>query len=109
MAATFSITKQGVLGDLQYRVVNATLDNSYATGGYAIATGNIDMTPEHIVFSAVSLSSGGYVGRVDVATKKLVVYYGDNNNAADGPLIEVANGASAQNGEVLQLFLLGKR
>lgn len=35
-----------------------------------------------------SVSDNGYIFRYDIATGTVFAYYGDNNNAADGPLIE---------------------
>lgn len=61
-----------------------TPDNSWLAAGEAVAvTGltRIDFM-EPIV-------AGGYVFRLDVAAQKIVGYYSDNNNAADGPLIAI--------------------
>lgn len=62
------------------------LDSSYPTGGEAVDFGN----NERMDF-VVTAPSGGYVGLWDAANQKLLQYYGDNNNAADGPLIEAPN------------------
>lgn len=63
-------------------------DASYPTNG------------ELLLLSQIGLSSvdqmklfpyKGYVFEWDNTNKKIKVYYGDNNNASDGPLVEVPN------------------
>jgi hypothetical protein len=64
--------------------IQVTLDNSYPTGGESI-----DGVGDGFLSPAVSVSSGGYVGELIPSTQKVRAWYGDNNNASDGPLIEV--------------------
>ncbi len=40
------------------------------------------------IIGIIPQDCGGYMPTYDVASDKLKVYFGDNNNAADGPLIE---------------------
>lgn len=56
---------------------------SYTTGGDVIdPAANTEIR-------RVSGVAGGYVLEFVPATQKLKIMYGDNNNAADGPLIEI--------------------
>lgn len=66
-------------------------DSSYPTGGevFAIADTTYDVTLERIAH--LSGTGGGYVIEWDKANQKAKLMMGDNNNAADGPLIEVAD------------------
>ncbi len=59
-------------------------DNSYSTGGEAF-----DVTGNERFDIVLTAAKGGYVGVWDAANQKLLAYYGDNNNASDGPLIQV--------------------
>lgn len=91
MAATVTTVFAGsLLGAAQrISVETVTGDASYATGGYAI-------TPNQFGFVRTSAvvpvgSNTGYVPSWDQTNSKLKVFFGDNNNASDGPLIEVAS------------------
>lgn len=63
------------------------LDSTYPSGGEAV-----DVTGDVGYFFATfdGPSVGGYVPKWDRASQKIKLFYGDNNNAADGPLIENA-------------------
>ncbi|HEU0080235.1 MAG TPA: hypothetical protein VFQ76_21490 [Longimicrobiaceae bacterium] len=74
--------------------ISFAADGAYPTGGTAafetfvraaIARGAVD------VIAVIPGDCGGYVPVYDRANDKLKVYYGDNNNASDGPLVEVPN------------------
>jgi hypothetical protein len=74
---------------IKSKTAKITFDSSYPTGGEALTVGDLGFT---VVLGLQAIqNSGGYVYQYDAAAKKILVYYGDNNNAADGPLIEVAN------------------
>lgn len=66
-----------------------TFDSSYATGGLAFTPKDLGMVTVEEVRAFPS--SSGYVGvwNRSVTAPKMQAFYGDNNNAADGPLIEV--------------------
>ena len=68
-------------------------DGAYPAGGTpgfqalvrtALAKGNVT------ILQVLAEDTGGYPVAYDVTNDKLKVFYGDNNNAADGPLIENA-------------------
>lgn len=89
MAATVtSVFSGSILGAKQrISVTTITGDSSYATGGYAITANQVNFSRITAVL-AVGANTG-YVPVWDAANSKLKVFYGDNNNASDGPLIEV--------------------
>src|SRR5690349_8178099 len=80
-----------------------TIDDEFDLGGTALlgigtftpdsswlAAGEvIDITGRGTIRSARFESKGGYIFRFDKASQSVLAYYGDNNNAADGPLIAV--------------------
>lgn len=72
-----------------------TLTGTYVNpGGEAVSGGLFRMARvDRIEFLEPTLSSG-YVPTYSSSTTKIKCWYGDYNNAADGPLIEAANGAT---------------
>lgn len=87
MAATTSVTKQGVWGDTKYGIVEVTLDSSYPTGGEAVdfvaALGWNSLTG---LVSINSTAATGYVPQWDGS--KILMYEAGADAAA---LDEVAN------------------
>lgn len=72
--------------------ISVPLDNSYPTGGYAFDVAfqqKVKATRKPLGFIAGDCA--GYFPVYDPAAGKLKIYYIDNNNAADGPMIEVPN------------------
>lgn len=67
-------------------------DSSYPTGGSAFDAKWVAAKHQtRDVLAVLSVDCSGYVPAYDTSTGKLKFYYGDNNNASDGPLIEVPN------------------
>lgn len=66
-------------------------DSSYPTGGEDISD-VANQFPRQLL-GVVWEGSGGYQFETDYTAnaEKVKAFYGDNNNAADGPLIEVPN------------------
>lgn len=86
-------------------VVEITYDNSYTTGGLALSANSCGLNTITAVNGAPT-GSGGYVPSYDRSAAKLLALYGDNNNAADGPLIEVPNATDLSTIKVI-LFVIG--
>lgn len=88
MAATVtSVFSGSVLGAKQrVSVTTVTGDASYATGGYAISGNQVGFNR---ITAVVPVANTGYIPVWDATNSKLKVFYSDNNNASDGPLIEV--------------------
>lgn len=63
-------------------------DSSYPTGGETLIKSQVGI--QTIDRMNIQVNSG-YVCQYDSANNKVLVYYADNNNASDGPLIEVPN------------------
>lgn len=85
MAATVTVDHSINMGEFVLEFGTITLDSSYPTGGEAI-----DVTGDAGYYDcSLSPSTGGYVGTFVASSQKVMALYGDNNNASDGPLIEV--------------------
>ncbi|HET7559515.1 MAG TPA: hypothetical protein VFK80_06105 [Limnochordia bacterium] len=62
------------------------MNASYATGG-----DTLDLSDRFASLQGVVIApTGGYTFEYDYTNGKVMAYYGDNNNAADGPGVEVA-------------------
>lgn len=66
-------------------------DSSYPTGGEALAAADIVNQFPGGVEQITIENAGGYIFKWDRANAKILAYFGDNDNASDGPLIEIAN------------------
>lgn len=87
MAATITVLDKWSIGATKTEyLLNIDFDSSYPTGGEAI-----DISANERLAFVGAQPTSGYVFQWDAANQKLLAYYGDNNNAADGPLIEVPN------------------
>lgn len=80
--AVKSKTKIRVMGtmawDASYSVGGELVDALFTTAGYMSSIDNIVMD-----------SDSGYIFKYLPASGKIMAFFGDNNNAADGPLIEI--------------------
>jgi hypothetical protein len=85
----YTVSKTHVVGDEREVRGTVAFDASYPTGGEAFSKSAIGLpaTIADIRFDP----SAGYVPVYDYANDKVLVYWGDNNNASDGPLVEVAS------------------
>lgn len=86
MAAVFTVTHRENRNGWQEVFGTVALDNSYPTNGEAVDIDGLEQV-FHMSFGDAS----GYAPAFVRSTQKTKVYYGDNNNASDGPLIEVPN------------------
>lgn len=91
MALTFALDDRQLVGNKRQVSGTVTFDSSYVTGGEPFTAADLGLTA--ITNFEAQPSSVGYVATWDRSTSapKLIALYGDNNNAADGPLIEVPN------------------
>ncbi len=110
MAATITLRRHEVYGNKRRARVNVVPDTSYPTGGYTLTKGDCGLgTVEewNVIGSPQTLL--GYVPlfqpQPDNQSGVLKYFISDNNNAADGPLIEAANGTNlgAFNGVELEV------
>lgn len=70
--------------------ISFTGDASYLAGGMALKDlFQAAAVDSRLPIAIIAGACGGYVPVYVPSTGKLMVYWGDNNNASDGPLIEV--------------------
>lgn len=95
MALTYSVQTPQLVGTKRVVRGTITFDSSYATGGETFATTAIGLgqLTGLTVEAGLGSSTTGYVPVWNRSTSapKVLALMGDNNNAADGPLIEVAS------------------
>lgn len=75
--------------------ITLDLDDSYPSGGYASFSDTIkDVLGQGSSRTLVAVQqaspAGGYILHWDRSNDKLIIYYGNNDAGADGPLIENA-------------------
>lgn len=89
MALTYTVDNTQLVGTKRMTQGTITYDSSYATGGETVDPHALGL--QMLTDLRISPSTGGYIGVWDRSTTapKLMAFYGDNNNASDGPLIEV--------------------
>jgi hypothetical protein len=90
MALTHTTLVRTVFGDKRVVITESTLDNSYITNGEPLTAAEFGLASIEAII-ATPANNDGYVPSWDRTNSKLIMLYGDNNNAADGPLIEVPN------------------
>ena len=88
MSATISSKTSYIPGARRHVEFNFALDNSYATGGYSITAANLGLKT---IKRLTAEPKSGYVFSYDYTNKKLIVYQGDNTNAAAAPGVEVSS------------------
>ena len=91
---TITVTSQPVKAasqPLQVALISMPGDGAYATGGTAFqAAVRLALGRQVTILAVISAGgNGGFVPIFDVANDKLMVYQGDNDGVADGPLAEV--------------------
>ena len=90
MSVAVAIKKKTKLYDTMMVIAEVTFDDSYPTGGEPITAVSYGLSSIDVLLAA---PGGGYVFEFDHANSKLKAYVGDNDNAADGPLVQVADKA----------------
>lgn len=90
MAVAVTINDQIKNGNLLSVFYTLVFSGNYVAAGEApaMAAGGLKTSRTTPKFAAV-LGKAGYVYAWDYATGKVLVFFGDNNNASDGPLIEI--------------------
>lgn len=103
MAVTVRILHDIAIGDTEHLYVGEVdLDSSYPTGGEAV-----DVTGNQSFEVLVAQSKAGYVFSWDRANQKLLAYHGDNDNVADGPLVQVPDTTNLSAVTGIQFFAVG--
>jgi len=94
---TITVTSQPVKAAseaLQVALISVPGDGAYPTGGTTGIAALLQAVLGRLatpLFVVAAGANGGYRAIYDVANDTLLMYYGDNDNAADGPQIEVPN------------------
>lgn len=92
MALTLSKVDAWVSGNKKVRVYDITFDSSYPAGGEPLTASDVGL--KKIIYASHGTARNATTGALpvtyDYTNSKLIAWYGDNNNAADGPLIENA-------------------
>ena len=80
-------TPQCYGGQLKILTGSIAFDGEYPTGGEPMDISDMFTSLKAVFFE----SKGGYVFEYDYGNKKVKAMVGNNDNATDGPLVEVAN------------------
>lgn len=91
MAATIDVIKTDLQGTIRAVYANITLDSSYPTGGEAVDIGLDTIHSAHLE------PDDGYIFKYDYTNNKILAYYADYDDTADGALIEVAAAVDLSN------------
>jgi hypothetical protein len=105
VALTYSIKRRGSIGDLNYRIVDVTLDAAYAAGGYTLSPQQMGFGSNGTVFFVLCGMVDGFLTEWDEAASKLKVRDASGGVGAASP--ETANNLAGLNGLVVRLFALG--
>lgn len=89
-----TVVKQGVIGDLKYKIVPVTWDSSYASTGESLTAANLGLQEVIAVIDLgtnATLSSGDKTVRAeyDYTNSKLLAYGFDGSQTGDAALTEV--------------------
>lgn len=110
---TITVTPKVKQGPIRADLCAFEGDDAYPAGGTANFEGLYREALEAAGFSSpgreilgiVQVDASGYVLRYDKANDKLVVLQGDNDNAADGPLVGASGDLSATTFQVIVLSI----
>ena len=108
MAASPAVVDRGSAGDLNFRIVDVTLDGNYPAGGYPLTAQQLGLGTNGVIYlvdpCTVSKTGGWLVGW-DFTNNKLQVF--DGSGAASVAMHEVA-AATVLTGVVVRCFVMGK-
>jgi hypothetical protein len=104
MAAVAAIKKRMQAGDLQIRVVDITLDNSYPAGGWALTPQQLGLGLNGVVWFVLLPELNGFSYEWDYVNNKLVSKWGGGANAANA---NYTTAGAAQNGFVVRAMVFG--
>ena len=106
MAPSYTIKARGAFGDLHFRVVDITLDNAYAAGGYTPDPRGVGLGQNGVVLGVIPMSNPGFIIDYDSANNKLKVR--DASGAAGAATPEAANNLAGLNGLVVRCLVIGR-
>lgn len=91
MALTVTRVMTTAIKDAFVTINKVDFDSSYPTNGETLTSADLGFSDVANNLTVLCFPKAGYVAEYDGANAKIKVYWGDNNNASDGPLVEVAN------------------
>lgn len=106
MALSYNVVNRGAFGDLFFRVVDITLDNAYAAGGWQLSAAGLGFGSNGVVFGVVPF--GDATGRIpswDRTANKLLIR--DASGAANAATPEITT-LTQMNTVVLRVLAFGK-
>ena len=104
MALGITIIKEGILGDLRYKVIQLAFDASYASGGESFTPADVGMDFFYLVQCN---PTGGYTVRWIKSTNLLQVFEGDNPNVAAAPGVEPGADDLSTSMAIVETFVIG--
>lgn len=110
---TYSIDKEFVLADLPLRVKRVAItfgdgSDTYPTGGVPLTFSSMGINNEVVAFLLEEADAGnGFVYKFDRSAETIRVYQGDNDNASDGPLVELAGGSATPAEATVTALVIG--
>lgn len=106
MALAYSNITSQIVGVEREVRGTAAFDASYPTGGESLS-GLAAACGLSLINDAKFFPHEGFVFEWDSANAKVLAYYGDNNNAADGALIQVPNTTDLSGQAAVQFVVRG--
>lgn len=104
MAVTASLKKRMQAGELQIRVVDLTLDNSYPTGGWAVTPQQLGLGLNGVVWFVMLPEINGFTFEWDYVNNKLKAFWGGGAGAANA---QYTNAGAALNAVVIRILAFG--
>ena len=104
MALAITVNKEGVIGDLRYKVLTLAFDSSYPTGGESFTASDVGMDFFHLVDLGMD---DGYHFKYDKSNEKILAYYDDLSASTDAAQIQVANAVDLSATIDVQTFVIG--
>lgn len=108
----YSLSVKDIVGGNKKRVVASLVFGdgalTYPAGGVPVLKGKLGLpnVVESLSF-ADPMAADGYVYKYDLANNKVRIYQGDNNNAADAPLIELVAATATPAATTLKVEAVG--
>lgn len=96
-----------MVADRYMVLATVDFDSSYPTGGEALSDADLGLNDDNL--EVLCFHRNGYWFQYDKTNQKLLAYYADNNNASDGPAIEVPDTTSLATLTGVQMLAFGKK
>lgn len=107
MALTVHSQWKTMVADRYFTFTTIDFDSSYPTGGESLTDGDLGLNDDN--FDCFIHFKAGYNFEYDKANQKVLVYWGDNNNASDGPSVEAPDTTNLSTLTGVKVFAFGKK